>query len=157
MFVVTAALLAGGLFVAYGEFVERAALRDVELAVSDFGRALTKVPPPEERTGAVIREAYGTLVMRDLLQRWESEPVSAPGIQTAGVPIRIEVRSITASGTSRIVEGSVVYVQSVGGDEADAVFEHVVITLVREEGSWKVADFAVQKFPPGTLREATST
>lgn len=84
---------------------------------------------PDSTVRAEMREAYGDLAAPALLERWSSNPASAPGRAVSSPwPERIDVARVTRSGSGCEVEGEVVYVTSSATDAAHAAAasrEHV--------------------------------
>jgi hypothetical protein len=96
---------------------------------------------PDSVVRLEIRDAYGQLVVPELLDVWRADPVNAPGrLVSSPWPDRIDIRSVTGASPGECrVEGDVVYVTSADTGAADRR-EDVVIS-VRNADGWRITAY----------------
>jgi len=119
--------------------------RAVRQVVTLFGARMQTVSllVPDSLAASRLQEAYGTLVTPDLLSDWMARPTAAPGRRVSSPwPDRIEVNSITPSGTDEyLVTGSLVYESSGAGQSVSRVATRPVRLHVRRsgDGGWRIS------------------
>ncbi len=118
-----------------------------EMLVRGFGARMQRVSTVAAPADAAasIAEAYAGLVDPDLIARWMSRPLTAPGRAASTLwPERIEVTSVDTPGDrSAIVTGEVVEVTTAG----DALRYPVRLTLTRNQFGWLITSFERVKDP----------
>lgn len=118
--------------------------RAVRRIVTLFGSRMQTVSllAPDSIAASRLQEAYGTLVTPDLLSDWMARPMVAPGRRVSSPwPDRIEVTSVTPSGTDEyLVTGSLIF-ESSAGESAQRVASRPVRLHVRRGGSgrWRIS------------------
>ena len=118
--------------------------RAVRRVVTLFGSRMQTVSllAPDSIAASRLQEAYGTLVTPDLLSDWMARPTAAPGRRVSSPwPDRIEVKSVTPSGTDEyLVTGSLIF-ESSAGETAENVASRPVRLHVRRSGSgrWRIS------------------
>jgi len=117
----------------------------VRAVVMDFGERLQRVSTaaPDSLVRRAVRAAYATVVTAALLEKWITDPASAPGRDVSSPwPDRIEVRQVRSADRACAVSGDVVYVTSAEtGTAAAAAREHVTLRVVQEDGAWRIAAY----------------
>jgi hypothetical protein len=118
--------------------------RAVRRLVTLFGARMQTVSllAPDSIAASRLQEAYGTLVTPDLLSDWMARPTVAPGRRVSSPwPDRIEVKSVTPSGTDEyLVTGSLIF-ESSAGETTERVASRPVRLHVRRGGSgrWRIS------------------
>ncbi|HET9982318.1 MAG TPA: hypothetical protein VFQ38_01970 [Longimicrobiales bacterium] len=129
-----------------GEPPAAAAPAEVEALVRRFGEGLARVSllAPVDTVRRELREAFGALVTRRLLDAWLASPGSAPGRAASSPwPDRIEIRRASRVAPNEYrVDGDVVYVTSVEKVRGGAAARKpVTLRIVRGEGGWRIAGY----------------
>ena len=113
-------------------------------AVEELGRRMKEVSTlaPPDVAAATIRRTYSGLVTAELLDRWATEPATAPGRQVSSPwPERIEVENVSEEANGKVVvTGVIVEVTSTG----EAARVPVRLTVDRVASGWLVSDYRVE-------------
>lgn len=110
--------------------------------VEAFGKSLQKVSlqAPGEILKKSIHDNYSGCVSQNLIEKWISEPLSAPGRLTSSPwPDRIEIDGVEkTSDNEYIVSGSIIEITSSGSEPAA---KQLVILAVKKDGEhWLITD-----------------
>jgi hypothetical protein len=117
----------------------------VRQVVEGLGENLKRVSrlAPDSVVAREIRQAYAPYITADLLEKWTSDPKSAPGRDVSSPwPDRLEVRSVHAAGPETChVEADVVYESSATPTQGTAPPRAPVTLVVRKDEDWRVSAY----------------
>jgi len=126
---------------------EGLARQEVRTQVLGFGERLREVSLLAPTAPADIERVYRPYVTRSLLSAWISYPQNAPGRETSSPwPDHIDIAEVTMSddASAATVTGVLVYMTSEGiASNTDAGSETIALTLVPEDGVWKIDRYEV--------------
>lgn len=116
------------------------AVRDL---VEDFGKKLQTVSlqAPQDIVSESLKENYGVFVSPALLEKWQSEPQTAPGRMVSSPwPDRIEILDVrNLSETEYEVKGEIIEITSVEQVNGGAAAKEPITLLVKKlEDSWLI-------------------
>jgi hypothetical protein len=128
------------------EVISPCEARGVREVVERLGERLKRVSlqAPDTVVVRAIRQVYAPYVTADLLEKWTSQPESAPGRDVSSPwPDRIEVRSVHTAGPETChVEAEVVYESSAPSVQGAALRTPVRL-MVRKDEDWRVNAYDV--------------
>ena len=117
----------------------------VENIVESFGKKLQEVSllAPEEVLEKSMKESYGDFVTSELIEKWITDPMNAPGRLTSSPwPDRIEILAIDKLAEDRYeVKGEVIEVTSTEKTEDGIAAKRPITLAVRKiDGRWLIDD-----------------
>lgn len=122
--------------------------------VAELGRRMKEVSTlaPPDVAAATIRRTYSGLVTAELLDRWTTEPATAPGRQVSSPwPERIDVQNVSEEANGKVVvTGVIVEVTSTG----EAARIPVRLTVDRVANGWLLSDYRVETIPSEDATQA---
>lgn len=139
-------VIAAGVFL-YRSHAQQEAEAAVRETVTGFGSQLQKVSLLAPTVAADVEKAYAPYVDPALLAKWKSDPSTTPGRETSSPwPDHINIDYVHKVDASTYeVKG---YVALMTSNEVAhggvALKVPVVMTLKKEDGSWKIASYAEQ-------------
>ncbi len=116
--------------------------------VGSFGGTLQLVSlqAPEGEVGKSIQEYYGEFISPALLEKWLSDPGTAPGRAVSSPwPDRIEILSVdNLADDAYEVKGEIIEVTSVEKVSGEAAFKSPVTLVVKKIGDqWLIDDLVI--------------
>lgn len=123
---------------------------DARALLTELGTRAQRVPllAPDSILQPALREAYDSLVTPELLDRWLSAPIEAPGRETSSPwPERMEIDSVVAAedGSCRVY-GTLVYVTSTEAATGGEVGRRTVVARVVGGETHRVAELQLGAF-----------
>ena len=123
------------------------AVRDL---IEGFGRQLQNVSllAPQKEAAAAMQEHYADYVAPELLEKWQSDPSSAPGREVSSPwPDRIEIRSLERlAGDSYEVQGDIIEVTSAESSGEAAAKRPITLSVQRIGKRWMIVDVTLGEY-----------
>ena len=118
----------------------------IENLVKNFGENLKKVSlmAPKDIVNDSLKENYGEFVSTALLEKWQNDPVNAPGRGSSSPwPERIDIVSVEKlSDSEYVVNGSIIKMTSVEMTQGGiAGSKPVTLNIKKVEDKWLIDDY----------------
>ncbi|MEA4891200.1 MAG: hypothetical protein VB085_01370 [Peptococcaceae bacterium] len=129
----------------------------VRKLVEDFGKKLQMVSllAPEDRIAASIEENYGDYVTDQLMQKWQADPLAAPGRAVSSPwPDRIDILRLEMSNENRYtVYGEIIEITSAELENGGAAAKRPVTLMTEKvDGRWLIGDVTAGQYDqPGPV------
>lgn len=119
--------------------------KEVEQVVKDFGSKLQNVSlmAPEDVLSESMKENYGNYVSEELIEKWLSDPLNAPGRLTSSPwPDRIEITTVEKLSEDEYqVEGTIIEITSENLTDDGITAKRPITLLVKQyDGKWLIED-----------------
>ncbi len=123
----------------------------VEDLVKNFGKKLQMVSlqAPKDVLKTSMQENYGHLVPRELLSKWISDPLKAPGRLTSSPwPDRIEILSTRKLAENKYeVKGEIIEITSVEKESGGAAAKRPITIMVEKiNDNWLITDVTLSAY-----------
>lgn len=113
--------------------------------VESFGKRLQSVSllAPKDILEESMKESYGNLVSQELIEKWISDPLYAPGRLTSSPwPDRIEILTVEKSSENEYeVKGEIIEVTSTEKTDGGVTSKRTItLTIKRFDDKWLIAN-----------------
>ncbi|HOS68620.1 MAG TPA: hypothetical protein PLG67_07685 [Bacillota bacterium] len=123
----------------------------VENIVESFGKKLQEVSllAPEEVLEKSMKESYGDFVTSELIEKWITDPMNAPGRLTSSPwPDRIEILAVEKSSVNEYkVDGEIIEVTSTEKAEGGiAAKKPITLAVKKIDNRWLINDVKLGEY-----------
>ena len=141
-----------------GGIVIKQPAEDAEKAITklveEYGKKLQMVSlqAPKDIVEKSMKEHYGEFVSAELLKKWASDPITAPGRLTSSPwPDRIEIAAIKKlTDQTYRVEGQIIEITSTEQEKGEAAAKRAIVLDLKKAGNGWVIDNAILGSYEGT-------